>query len=343
MKCIDTNERGFSLVEITLAAAMTVMLVAGVAFIVQQNQRVFFTEAGVTDMNQNVRASIDLLTRDIQSAGMGFARGTSPSATGNFAAIYYTNGANGAPDTIMAVNGDPFAPIADVTDIADGSATFFLTPPSDVVATGSGANMTFTYKGLDNKVYDIYRDHAVDNRRYIVYDDTNAMVFDITKDAQMVANGGQLRIQLQHNPTASVNVPSVFGSLLDTEEPDYPNSRVAILGATIGYRLNTATRELERTEDLVNWYSVARGITDFQIQYRVLTKDVSNAVIETITDAPANRRDIRSVIFTISAETADVPNNTPSYRQIIHRFEAAPRNLNMLHNNNLNQGDPSLD
>lgn len=337
MKLIETNERGFSLVEITLAAALTVMLVGGVAYIVQQNQRVFFTEAGVTDMNQNVRSAVDLLTRDVQSAGMGFARGTSTSATGTFAAIYYTNGANGAPDTIMMVNGDPFAPIADVTDVADGSATFFLAPPSDATATGNGSNMVFTYNGPDGKSYPIYRDHAVDARRYIVYDDDNAMIFDITKDAQMVANGGQQRIQLQHNPTSDVNPPSVFGSLLDTSEPDYPNSRVAILGATLAYRLNTATGELERTEDLVNWYSIARGITDFQIQYRVLSRDVSGNIVETVTDAPTVRRDIRAVIFTVSAETPDVTSENSSYRQIIHRFEAAPRNLNLLHNNNLSQ------
>jgi hypothetical protein len=337
MKRIVTNERGFSLVEITLAAALTIMLVGGVAYIVQQNQRVFFTESGVTDMNQNVRSAVDLVTRDVQSAGMGFARGTSTSATGTFAAIYYTNGANSAADTIMMVNGDPFAPIADVESIAAGSATFFLVPPSDIQSSGNGSNMTFSYNGPDGKAYNIYRDYTEDPKRYIVYDDNHAMVFEITKDGEMVANGGQQRIQLQHNPTGDVNPPSVFGSLLDTEEPDYPNSRVAILGSTIAYRLNAGTNELERTEDLVNWYSVARGITDFQLQYRVLSRDVFNNVVESVTDAPAVRSNIRAVIVTIAAETADVPNNSPSYRQIIHRFEAAPRNMNLLHNNNLSQ------
>jgi hypothetical protein len=71
------------------------------------------------------------------------------------------------------------------------------------------------------------------------------------------------------------------------------------------------------------------------LQYRVLSRAVDGSTVETITDAPAIRRDIRSVIVTLAAETPDVPANNRSHRRAVHRFEAAPRNLNLLHNNNL--------
>jgi hypothetical protein len=237
----------------------------------------------------------------------------------------------------MIVNGDPFAPVSDVDSRAAGSATFFLFRPPDLTITGSGSGQDMTYVGADSAAHPFYRDYTVDAKRYIVYDDNHAMVFEITSNAQTVGSGATERIQVQHNPTSYYNPPSRFGSTLDTEEPDYENSRVALLGATIGYRFNSATGELERTEDLVNWYAVARGITDFQVSYRVLARAVDGSVTETITDTPTVRRDIRSVIMTLAAETPDVYPNSRSYRQVIHRFEAAPRNLNLLHNNNLSQ------
>jgi Tfp pilus assembly protein PilW len=186
MKTVHSHskEAGFSLVEITMAAALTIMLVGGIAYMLSQNQRIFVTEYGVTDMNQNLRTAVDLLTRDIQSAGAGFPRGTSVSARGNFAAIFYTNGANGAPDSILIINGDPFAPSADVDSRAAGSAEFFLNRPADVYVNGNGANAVFTYGGPDGTTYPIYRDFTTDPRQYIVYDDNHAMIFQVTSDAQ---------------------------------------------------------------------------------------------------------------------------------------------------------------
>jgi len=37
-----------------------------------------------------------------------------PRVSGSFSSIFYINGSNG-PDSIMMINGDPYAPDADVT------------------------------------------------------------------------------------------------------------------------------------------------------------------------------------------------------------------------------------
>src|ERR1044072_1484841 len=96
------GEAGFSLIEVTMAALLTVGIIGAVFGLLNRNQQIFVTESGVTDMNQNMRTAVDLLTRDAQSAGMGL-----PSRNpGSFAAIFFTDGANGAPDKIMIANGD---------------------------------------------------------------------------------------------------------------------------------------------------------------------------------------------------------------------------------------------
>lgn len=326
----EQGEKGFSLLETMMAAVLTVGLMGVTFSLVNRNQQVFVSETNVTDLNQNMRVSADMLTRDIQSAGMGL-----PRINGSFAAIFYTNGANGAPDTLMIANGDPFAPIADVTDRAAGSAEFFTIPPPDVTVTGNGSNQVMTYSGPGGQAKPIYKAFTSDPKMYIVYDDTRAMIMQLTQDGQIVGTGGGARLRLQHNPTSYANPPSVFGSVLDTGEPDYGNAKISVLQSMIGYRVNQNTDELERTEDLTNWYAVARGITNFQVEYRVISKDASGNLVETVTSAPTDRKSIRAVIVTLSGETADLAPGNKGYRQAVVRFEASPRNFNLLNNNNL--------
>ncbi len=52
------NEKGFSLLELMVAAVLTVGLMGGIFALVNRNQQVFVTESGVTDMNQNVRTAV---------------------------------------------------------------------------------------------------------------------------------------------------------------------------------------------------------------------------------------------------------------------------------------------
>jgi hypothetical protein len=108
-----------------------------------------------------------------------------------------------------------------------------------------------------------------------------------------------------------------------------------MLGTTVGYRVNTTTHELERTEDLTNWYSVARGVTDLQFRYRILYKDGSGNPVNDIVDAPGVRGTVRAVEVRLSAETADLPRSAKAYRQVVQKFEVSPRNFNLLNNTNL--------
>jgi Tfp pilus assembly protein PilW len=320
------KESGFSIIELLVASMLTIGLIGAVFSLVGQNQRVFITESNVTDMNENMRTAVDLITRDIQSSGMGL-----PSrSSGSFAAIFYTDGAANAPDSMLIINGDPYAPAADVTDRAAGISQFSCMLPPDVTVTGSGASQQMTYLGAGGVSKPIYKNNTIDPRLYICYDDTKAMVLALNLNGQVVGTGSDARLQLGYSAASYKNPPAIFGTTLDVGEPEYDNAKIAPLGSLIAYRLNRTTNELERTEDLVNWYSIARGIVNFQLEYRC--KSVAG---ETFTNAPAERRDIRSVTVTITAETPDLGPSDKGYRRTVQKFEAAPRNFNLLNNTNL--------
>ena len=342
MRKID-REEGFSLIEVTIATLMTIGLIGAIFSLLNRNQQVFINESGVTDLNQNMRTVVDLLTRDVQSAGMGLPSRVSAtfSGSGTFAAIYCVNGASSATDKILIVNGDPYAPTASVTSQTSSPAKFICAVPSDATVTGSGGSTVITYKNAAGTSVPFYKNFATVARSYIVYDDKLCRVFTLTGDGQVTGSGAGTQLELSYNSTAyattAASPATTFGSAIDTGTPTYNKSKIALLGSLVAYRLS-ATNELERTEDLVNWYTVARGILDFQIQYRVVTgKDADGKDIEDKVDTPtsATHTSIRAVLFKIIMQTPDLQPKDKGYRKIGQSFEVSPRNFNLVNNTNI--------
>lgn len=320
----QANQRGFSLLELTIGAMLTVGLMGAIFALVNRHQQVFLSETGTTDMNENIRTAADLITRDVQSAGMGL-----PRVNGSFAAIYYINGTSGAPDSIMLVNGDPFAPDADVNSFDATTGKLYCNLPSEV-KVNSG---TMTYLGQGGAVTNIYQSYANDARRYIVYDDSQAKVFTLSANATIDGSGQLVLTQTSGSLTTPA---STFGSPVDTGTPVYSNAKVCVLGSMVAYRLNTTTHELERTEDLQNWYAVSRGVLDLQIRYLTIsTPNLTPPDAGTWTDTPTTRRNIRTVQARIIAETPDLTPVSKNYRKTVQQFQASPRNFNLLNNTNL--------
>jgi Tfp pilus assembly protein PilW len=345
------SENGFSIVELMIAAALTVGLLGAIFSIVNRNQQVFTTETGVVDMNQNLRTVVDLLTRDIQSAATGLPV-PSLMGAGSLAGIFYVDGASTNPDAIMVVNGDPIAPTAEVKQQVTANSQFLLFPPPDVKSTNDGQSFTYADLLNNNAAKSIYvtTDSDTFKRTYLVYDDDNCQIFKLTANGVMTTDAASNQvIQLQYGSVQ--NPAGTFGTLMGVAvdgnaAPNFVSNKaaVAVLGGTIAYKLDSSTHELMRTEDLKNWYSVARGVLDFQIQYRVIAKN-GGTIEEKVVNKPGvdkfdsnattARRGIRSVIFTIRAETPDLDPADKAYRQTVQKFEVTPRNLNFSNNNNL--------
>jgi hypothetical protein len=273
---------------------------------------------------------MDLLTRDLQTSGMGLS-----CTSGTMAAIYYVNGASSAPDAMMILNGDPFAPAVDVDGDPVGSE-FTCTLTGDVTVTGSGGSATFSYMGPGGTMLPLYQNFSAGGKYYVVYDATRARVIRPNGNGSSPSAGKMtLGYSTMTSPAGQFSTAMAGVTVLDEAAPDYPVARMAMLGTTVGYRVNTTTRELERTEDLTNWYSVARGVTDLQFRYRLLYKDGSGNPVNEIVDAPGNRGTVRAIEVRLSAETADLPSSAKAYRQVVQIFEVSPRNFNLLNNTNL--------
>lgn len=332
------KEEGFSLVEVTIAALLTIGLIGAIFGLLNRNQQIFVTESGMGDLNQNMRTVVDLLTRDVQSAGVGLVSrvSTTFSGSGTFASVFYVNGASGASDKIMMANGDPYAPTAAVSSQSASPAKFVCVVPPDAIVTGTGTSTVVTYKNAAGTAVPFYKNFSTVARSYIVYDDKLCRVFTLTGDGQINGSG---QLELSYNSTAyatsAASPATTFGSAIDTGTPTYNKSKIALLSSLVAYRLSS-TNELERTEDLVNWYIVARGVLDFQVKYRVVTgRDADGNDIEATQDAPTSRTSIRAVVFKIIMETPDLQPKDKSYRKIGQYFEVSPRNFNLTNNTNI--------
>ena len=66
-----TREDGFTLVELLLAALLTVIIVAGAFQLAGPAQRMFQSQPEAADMQQRMRVAVDALRRDLVMAGAG--------------------------------------------------------------------------------------------------------------------------------------------------------------------------------------------------------------------------------------------------------------------------------
>ncbi len=94
-------ERGFSLVELTIALMVFTMIMGSVILLLTKSQAIFRTEQGVSEMDQNARLVIDFLTRDIQQS-----KENALELGPKFRSIYSYNGPEGKTDEITIISSD---------------------------------------------------------------------------------------------------------------------------------------------------------------------------------------------------------------------------------------------
>ena len=77
----STSQQGFSLVELLIAMAISSVVMAGVYNMFYTQQRSYTTQEQVAEMQQNLRAAMQLMSREIRSAGFD------PGQTGRFSRL----------------------------------------------------------------------------------------------------------------------------------------------------------------------------------------------------------------------------------------------------------------
>jgi prepilin-type N-terminal cleavage/methylation domain-containing protein len=132
----QNNEKGFSLIEILIALFLTGVVIASVFSVYINQHKNWIVQEQITDSQQNARAAIDELTRQIRMAGYGLPLGL------NGIEAFDTD-----PDTIVITyaDGDCNAPIEhdmtnpsadlrcdghDISCFSDGQWVFIFEPDS---------------------------------------------------------------------------------------------------------------------------------------------------------------------------------------------------------------------
>src|SRR5215813_3896258 len=96
-----SDQQGFTLAELMVAMMVFTVILGSVVLLLTKSQKVFRTEQGVSEMDQNARLLIDFLTRDIQQSKEN-ALGLGPK----FRSIYSYDGTDGKTDEITIVSSD---------------------------------------------------------------------------------------------------------------------------------------------------------------------------------------------------------------------------------------------
>ncbi len=78
-----SSERGFTLMELLIASAITLVVLAGAMTTFEESRRIIDTSTRVVDTGQNLRASANLLVRDLMQTGRNIPTSGIPVPTGN--------------------------------------------------------------------------------------------------------------------------------------------------------------------------------------------------------------------------------------------------------------------
>lgn len=267
MKLLDNprlfGEKGFTLVEVMVAVAITIVVMAAVFGLLYQGQDSFVREREVTDVNQSARAGIASLSRDLTMAGF-----KTPPA---LAVLVNDGGGTNPPnpDQVTLLYEDPAYPTARTLDCLrwpgpcdtiQNSSTLFLDsgrfdPPQ--------ANPAQAYRRGQVLFAIETEDCNGDGQNGII-------PFMLTQDPAEQAN--QNRVRLNHNPgqgSMGWNPPGGFNRQLNAD-----CTMVGVFRA-IQYRINppppTPNPNLERRDLSLGaaaaWIPVANNIENLQIQY----------------------------------------------------------------------------
>ncbi len=79
-----TNQQGFTLIEMLIAVAMTLLVLSGVYEVFNSQQNAYNIQDQVAEMQQNARVAMDIMTREIKMAGYDPEEtGWTPFSSGN--------------------------------------------------------------------------------------------------------------------------------------------------------------------------------------------------------------------------------------------------------------------
>lgn len=254
------DQSGFSLTEMMIALMVFTMIAGAVLLLLTKSQKIFRSEQGVSEMDQNARLMMDFLTRDIQQSkenGLGLGP--------KFRSIYSNNGPDGKTDEVTIVSGETDTKV-----------------PAEALPLISASQREFS---IQNHYVEVLPNGAAKV-------DTSAVASAISPNEEFLVSGyredGSLQFDFIKATNVKVNADGVIGMSFNTVDhpaiqPEVPfggvyeNGNYSVRPVTIKrYFVDRATDKSHPSFALaVNDGSpikIARNVVAFQLRY-LETKD----------------------------------------------------------------------
>jgi hypothetical protein len=282
------SDQGFSLMEVLISLAITMIVMASVFMLLDQSQNTFRREPEIADMTANARAGLNRISQDLTIAGFN---------TPANMAIMWDDGGGIVPDELTVIYADPDVPVSRPKPCGPGGGGGGGGGPCNTIGTSAVLNIdpkSFSTEPADFE--EAYHqgmvllalqgpngDPACDNVQ------PGIIPFELTQPPNCTGAGGGTSgpagcttLNLNHNPgngAAEINLPGGFQNDVTTE--------CAVIGLfhIVQYRVNplppAENPALER-RDLVlgtDWTPVSANIENLQVQY-------TQGVVENFEDEP---------------------------------------------------------
>ena len=266
-RSITARAAGFSLTEVLVAIALTIIVMFSVYTLLSLGQTGFRRESEVAMLQMSTRAGIQRMTRDLSMAGY---------RTPPMSATLWNDGGGANPDEVTIIYADPDVPLSrplpcgtagqgrggGPCETIGQSSTLFIDPDSLDPAPANAP--------------DAYQEGMV--LMAIETEDCNGdgqpgiFPFELTQTPNLTMASGKETLRLNHNPgkaSTELNEPGGFNRQVQAD--------CAVIGRfrVISYRVSGPPEggnpALERRDlsDGSGWLAVAHNIENLQIQYGV--------------------------------------------------------------------------
>lgn len=283
------RERGFSLIEVMIALAITLIVMASVLLLLQKGQKSFQREPEVSDMNASARSGLNRISRDLTVAGYN----TPPNMP-----VMWVDGGGVNPDEITIIYADPDVPVSRPLPCGGGGGGGG--GPCNTIGTSSTLNIDPTTMNPQPADFEqAYQDGQV---LYAIQGPTGdpacatavpgIVPFEVTQPPTCTGAGGTGNgaancgtLNVNHNPgngTTGLNLPQGFNNDVS------PDCAVVGMFHVVQYRINppppTDNPLLERRDLALGtvWSAVSDNIENLQIQYTQGFNDVFQDVPATL-------------------------------------------------------------